>query len=170
MEVMAPPSAPAPRPPTQGGTASRAAADRRLLELVERELERAPDVTESSVGVTVLGRAVTLTGEVASHPEKRSAERAALSVPGVRAMAGKITVRPHLGRVSDVDVTREVAAALVAAVEVPDQDVLGTVTDHVVTLSGTVRSVPEREAAVLAVHDLPGVAGVHDHVVVQPVD
>lgn len=168
MEVMAPVSSPAPRPPVPSGPAPGAAADLRLLELVERELRRAPDVTESSLGVTVLGRAVTLTGEVASHPERRSAERAALSVPGVRAMAAEITVRPHLGRVSDSDVAREVAAALVAAVEVPDQDVLGAVTDQVVTLSGTVRSILEREAAVLAVQDLPGVAGVHDHVVVQP--
>src|SRR5215471_18400571 len=67
--------------------------DLQLRQDVLDELEFEPSVNAAHIGVTANHGVVTLTGFVTSHAEKTAAERAALRVKGVRAIAEEIQVR-----------------------------------------------------------------------------
>jgi osmotically-inducible protein OsmY len=66
--------------------------DRWLRSQVRRELELDPNVDHARVAVFAEGAAVTLTGRVASLPEKLAAVEAAERVPEVRAVADELEV------------------------------------------------------------------------------
>jgi osmotically-inducible protein OsmY len=142
-------------------------ADIRAAVIAELEWTRGVDPTH--VGVSVNRGAVTLSGEVDSYPEKRLAERAALRVRGVLAVAEEITVRlPGTGATNDTDIAREAREALDRAVDVPES-VHAVVHDHAVTLSGRVTWQFQRDAAERTVRYLRGVTAVHDAIALKPV-
>jgi osmotically-inducible protein OsmY len=141
-------------------------ADIRAAVIAELEWTRGVDSTH--VGVSVNRGAVTLAGEVDSYPEKRLAERAALRVRGVLAVAEEITVRlPGSGGTNDTDIAREAREALGRAIDVPDS-VHAVVHDHALTLSGRVVWQYQRDAAERAVRYLRGVTAVHDEITLEP--
>jgi osmotically-inducible protein OsmY len=119
--------------------------------------------------VAVNDGAVILSGEVDSNPEKIVAERAALRVRGVTAIAEELTVRGKWQGPGDVDIAREATEALVRAVNIPDGAVTATVHDHVITLSGHLPWQYQREAAGRAVRYLKGVTDIHNNIVIKPV-
>ena len=94
-------------------------ADTRIRDLVTRELEGDGAVDASAVGVAAHAHCVTLTGYVDTYLCKLAAERAAKRVPGVRAVANDIDVRPKVGR-TDADIARDVVHALELCSTVPD--------------------------------------------------
>jgi hypothetical protein len=108
--------------------------DRQLQDAVSDELEWTPSVDSSHIGVAADDAAITLTGEVASYPEKRAAEKAVLRVRGVLAMAGDLRARNRCP-VQDSDIAREAGEALSRAVDVPADSVQVSVHDHFITLS-----------------------------------
>lgn len=134
---------------------------------VTDELRWSPDVGDSDVGVAVADGAVTLSGEVGSHPEKTAAVRAAERVDGVRALADEITVRECWGPVHDTDTARQASQTLEWAVNVP-ASVHATVHDHEITLTGTVEWHYQRIAAELAVAQAEGVRSITNLVAVAP--
>ncbi|SDP38498.1 Osmotically-inducible protein OsmY, contains BON domain [Nakamurella panacisegetis] len=136
---------------------SRTDAD--LKSAVLQELEWTPSVDAVNIGVSVTDGAVTLSGEVDSYPDKEQAERAALRVRGVLAVADEIVVR-SLVPTNDTDVARHAAEAIEHAVDVPDHTVKVTVRHGVVTLTGAVAWQYQRDAARRAVAYLKGVRGV----------
>ncbi len=121
----------------------------------------------SAVVVTVSNGTVRLGGEVSTLAEKLAANRSAMRVRGVKAVANEITVR-HPGN-TDVDIAETASKMLAWAVDVPAESVKADVSDHVITLSGTVAWQYQRDAATRAVMNLRGVTGVTNQIVlVQP--
>jgi osmotically-inducible protein OsmY len=94
--------------------------DDELKSAVIDELERAPSVDATNIGVGVDDGAVTLSGGVGTYPERDQAARAAFRVRGVTAVAQEITVRSPLGPINDSDLAREAGNALSCADDVPD--------------------------------------------------
>ena len=78
------------------------ATDHELKDGVERELDWTSDVDGDRIGVAVNDGAITLSGQVASYPEKAAAVNAALRVRGVTAIADEIVVRHRFGPRTDV--------------------------------------------------------------------
>jgi len=149
-------------PPVQ----SRADVD--LRRTIAEELAWTLGVDATTVGVSVTDGAVTLSGEVASYPEKLRAEKAVQRVAGVHGVAQEMTVRSPYVDVNDTDIAREAGRALEHAVDIAAHSVQAMVSDHVVTLTGAVPWAYQREAAGRAVRHLKGVHDVLNRVTVTP--
>jgi osmotically-inducible protein OsmY len=148
-------------------TQTQSQADAQLKSAIVEELTWTPTVNSTHIGVSVDQGAVTLSGEVESFPERRLAEKAAMHVHGVTAIAEELTVRSDWGTANDTDIARDAGHALNSSVNVPST-VKAAVRDHRITLSGEVHWNYEREAAMQAVRYLKGVDGVVNSVVIRP--
>ncbi len=133
---------------------------------VLEELEWDPEVDATEVGVEVDDGVVTLTGWVDSYAKKLAAERAALRVAGVRAVANDISVKGLTTR-TDTDIAKAVADALEANSLVPRDRIDVTVKNGKVTLQGEVDWEYQRRAAVNTVRDVTGVRDVIDLITVK---
>jgi osmotically-inducible protein OsmY len=149
-------------------TATQHATDHDLKVGVQRELDWTSDVDGDRIGVAVNDGAVTLSGQVASYPEKAAAVSAALRVRGVTAIADEIVVRHRFGPRDDADVARAAAAAISSKVVIPTESVSATVHHHEITLTGTVAWQHQRTAAKNAVAAIPGVTAVHNRIELAP--
>lgn len=136
---------------------------------VERALEWEPSVDASDVGVSVEDRVVTLRGNVPSYADKGGAERVALRVYGVKAVANELNVRLLAGyERSDSDIAQAAVAALKWHTVVPTDCITVSVGDGWLTLRGTVEWQYQKNAAAGAVKALTGVKGVANEIVVRP--
>jgi osmotically-inducible protein OsmY len=143
--------------------------DRELQEHVQHALDWEPSIDAAAIGVSVDDGVVALRGDVKTHSEKAAAERVALRVFGVRAVANDLTVRIAAGQQhTDVDIAHAVASALRWNTRVPDEKVTVAVSNGWVTLRGEVPWEYQRIAAADAVRDLAGVRGVTNGIGVEP--
>jgi len=143
--------------------------DRELQQHVQNALDWEPSVDATEVGVTVDNGVVTLRGDVPSFAEKETAERVALRVYGVKAVANDINVRLVTGyERTDSEIAQAVANALKWNTSVPEERVTISVRDGQVILRGTVDWQYQKDAATRAVRDLTGVRGVTNHIAIQP--
>jgi osmotically-inducible protein OsmY len=112
---------------------------------------------------------VTLTGTVSSYAKRLAAQEAAHRVAGVLDVANDIQVKipGMLGR-TDTEIALAVRQALEWDAEIPDRSIESTVSDGMVTLEGSVDFWHQREDAEQAVHNLAGVRGVVNKLVVIP--
>ena len=143
--------------------------DRDIQHNVQSALDWDPSIDAADIGVTVDSGVVTLHGDIKTYTEKAAAERVALRVFGVRAVANDLNV--HLFR--DLDRTdSDIAAAALNALRwntsVPRSGITVTVAKGWITLKGEVDWHFQREAAERAVRDLIGVVGVTNSIVVKP--
>jgi osmotically-inducible protein OsmY len=109
---------------------------------------------------------VALTGQVKTYSEKVAAERSALSVRGMRAVANDLHVRLVEER-TDADLAADAAHALEFRATVP-LTVHATVDDAYITLMGSVPWPYQRMDAEKAVRHIRGVKGVINHIEVIP--
>ncbi len=136
-------------------------SDLELKKNVEAELSYEPSVNASEIGVAVRDGIVTLTGHVNSYWEKWNAERAALRLSGVRAVANELEVRlPTSSERTDEDIARAAVSALAWSIVVPKDRVKVKVSKGWVTLEGSVDWKFQSSAAESAVRKLVGVKGV----------
>lgn len=143
--------------------------DRELQQHVQSALDWDPSVATTDVGVTVDNGVVTLRGDVGSYREKQEAERVALHVFGVKAVANDLNVRlPGEYERTDSELAQACVSALKMSVAVPRDRISVAVSDGWVTLTGTVEWQFQKEAAARAVRDLAGVRIVSNNVVVKP--
>jgi osmotically-inducible protein OsmY len=140
--------------------------DQELQTSIKEELKYDPVVVANDVVVTVSNGTVRLSGEVTTLPEKLAANRSAMRVRGVRAVANELTVR-HPGN-TDVDLTEMANKFLTRAVDVPPESIKARVSGHVITLSGTVAWQYQRDAATRAVMNLPGATAVTNQITLTP--
>ena len=139
-----------------------------LKQHVENALDWDPSIDASDVGVSVDEGVVTLRGNVGSYFEKVSAERIALRVYGVKAVANDLSVRLVSGyQRTDTEIARAAIAALEWNTVVPADRVTVTVTDGWVTLNGTLDYYHQSATAERAVRDLAGVKGVSNAILLQ---
>jgi osmotically-inducible protein OsmY len=143
--------------------------DRQLQEHVQQALDWEPSVDAADVGVTVEKGVVTLRGEIKSFAEKAAAERVALEVYGVKAVANDLVVRlgVELKR-TDSEIAQAIVSALRWSASVPHDKITVAVTDGWVKLSGKVDWNYQRSAAARIVRDLTGVVGVSNEITVEP--
>ena len=135
---------------------------------VMEELEWEPKVNAAEIGVIAKDGVVTLSGKVDSFPAKWEAERAALRVSGVKAVANDIKVElPGDTKRDDTDIARAAANALEWDVALP-KDVKVSVEDGWVTLKGEVEWQYQKTAAENAVRRLTGVKGVTNVITLKP--
>jgi osmotically-inducible protein OsmY len=142
--------------------------DRDLQEQVQKALDWEPSVDAADIGVSVENGIVTLRGDVKTYWEKAAAERVALAVYGVKAVADDVNVRLGDGQKrTDTDVAQAAVSALRWNAVVPDERISVAVSDGWVTLKGKVDWEYQRVAAAHAVRDLTGVRGVTNSIGIE---
>ena len=143
--------------------------DKEIRDAVLRELEWEPQVQSTEIGVAVKDGVVTLTGYVDSYSKRYHAERAALRVQGVQAVANDLEVKlPFSSERTDEDIARAAVQALSSRITVPHDRVKVAVRDGWISLEGDVEWRYQREAAESAVRHLIGVKGVTNLITVKP--
>jgi osmotically-inducible protein OsmY len=142
--------------------------DEQLKSDVELELRWEPSVHADQIGVSVKDGVVELDGHVDSFYEKWAAERAAMRVSKVKAVASEIKVElPSSATRTDEDIARTAVNHLEWNYLVPNT-VKVQVTDGWVTLKGNAEWQYQKEEAERAVRPLKGVKGVFNEIAVTP--
>lgn len=141
--------------------------DVKLQKDVLAELDFDPSVHAEKIGVTVSDGVVTLSGEVNSYYEKTAAEKAALRVSGVKAVAEELKVQllPSFKR-TDADIAEAAVRAIQWDVSIPNT-VKVLVESGRVTLSGQVDWNFQKQAAYGSVSRLAGVKSVANRVTIK---
>jgi osmotically-inducible protein OsmY len=143
--------------------------DRDLKQHVQSALDWEPSLDATDIGVSVDEGVVTLRGNVASYAEKITAERVALRVYGVKAVANDLAVHLISGfERTDTQIAQAAVAALKWNTVVPQDRVTVTIANGWLTLSGTLDWQYQKDAALRTVRDLMGVKGVTNNITVQP--
>ena len=137
-----------------------------LHELVENELSWDPEITSKSIGVVADDGVVTLSGYVGSYAERIAAERAALRIQGVRAVANDLQVKLQTERI-DPEIARSIGAAFRNHLGIPNTIKAAVRSGHVI-LEGTVPWMYQKQAADYAVRHVPGVRSVLNLIGVKP--
>lgn len=142
--------------------------DRELQQQVEEALDWDPSVDASKVGVTADRGVVTLRGDVRTYAEKFAAERVALRVYGVKAVANDVEVRldNSLTR-NDSEIAQAAAQTLAWNSVVPKERVNISVSDGIVTLTGMVDWQYQKDAAARIMRSLKGVRGLSNNLTIQ---
>jgi osmotically-inducible protein OsmY len=116
------------------------------------------------VQVAVHNGHITLTGNVAWLYQKEAAERAMRHIRGVRSVKNHITVTPHAVA---GDVRHRIVKALHRNADVDARHITVTVSGSTATLTGTVGTWLQHEAAERAAASAPGITRVDNRIVVQ---
>jgi osmotically-inducible protein OsmY len=143
--------------------------NRELQHSVQSALEFEPSLDATEIGITVDNGAVTLRGEVTTYREKQVAERVALGVYGVQAVANDLqvrSVREHAR--TDSDIAQAALAALKFNSLVPRDRISVTVSEGNVVLKGNVDWHYQKENAARAVGHVAGVISVTNSIAVKP--
>jgi osmotically-inducible protein OsmY len=141
--------------------------DLQLREDVEEELLWEPSVSATEIGVIVDKGIVTLTGSVDTFPKKWEAQKAALRVSGVKAVANEIEVKlTTSSRRADEEIARAASNALEWNIVLPN-DLQAVVEDGWVTLKGKVNWRFEKRSAEDTVRGLTGVKGITNNITVK---
>jgi osmotically-inducible protein OsmY len=149
--------------------ATEVRTDEQIQGDVLAELKWEPRVSPNEIGVVVKNGVVTLTGWVDSYTKRWAAEKAALRVRGVKAVANDIEVRlPGFGERTDADIAAAAIRALQWDSLVPEDKVTVTVSKGWVTLKGEVEWQYQKEDAERVVRRLTGVKGVINSITVKP--
>lgn len=144
-------------------------ADKELQENVIHELDWDPRIDSSNIQVAAHTGAVTLKGHVQTYAELIAAQRAAMRIYGVRAVANELIVRlPSDQTRDDSDIAQATANQMAWNVNIPEGAIKALVSDGWVTLEGQVQRIYQSEAAERIVRGLIGVKGVTNRVIVQP--
>jgi osmotically-inducible protein OsmY len=143
--------------------------DKDLKQHVENALDWEPSVDAKDIGVSADQGVVTLRGTVRSYSEKLVAERVALRVYGVKAVANDLTVHVVSAyQRTDTEIAQAAVSALKWNSVVPGERVTVTVKDGWIAVAGTLDWQYQKDAAVRAVRDLTGVKGVTNDIRVKP--
>ena len=134
------------------------------------ELQWDPQVDEAHIGVAVEGGAVTLTGSVKTYAARRAAERAALRVGGVKAVAEDLKVELQPDHVQDdSEIAKRIAHLLSWDSGIPHEHIQAEVRNGFVTLTGEVPWRFQRDVVEERVTRLRGVRSIANNIrVAQP--
>jgi osmotically-inducible protein OsmY len=129
-------------------------------------LQNRPDLGDM-VQVAVHRGHLTLTGQVEWLLQKEAAERAVKHVRGLLGIFNHLTVK---ARSAQRDVRRRIVAAMHHDADLDARRITVDVHDSTVTLTGTVSTWLQRDAAELAAGHAPGIARVENRIAVVPAE
>lgn len=135
---------------------------------VQEELEWEPRVDHADIGVSVTDGVVALNGFVKSYAEKIAAERAAMRVAGVKAVADEIKVRfASDSKLADHEIAKRILDLFKYNVLVPEEGIQVTVEKGWVKLSGEVEWRYQCDEAARVAGTISGVTGVANLITVR---
>jgi osmotically-inducible protein OsmY len=142
--------------------------DKDLKHSIESALDFEPSLDATDIGVSVDEGVVTLRGNVGTYAEKNTAERVALRVFGVKAVANDLAVHlPFSLKRTDTEIAQAALTALRWNTMIPPDRITLTVEDGWITLNGTLDWQYQRDVVTRAVRDLIGVKGVTSHITLK---
>ena len=142
--------------------------DRALQETVLAELGWEPSIDAGHIGVTAENGIVTLSGHVENFLQKRTAEKAAARLRGVRAVVEALRVSLPLPLdYGDEEIAKAALNRLDWEADVPDDSVRVTVENGWVTLSGRVEWRFQSDAAERILRGMSGVVGLQNDVAIK---
>jgi osmotically-inducible protein OsmY len=142
-------------------------SDSRIAEAVANTLAWDSALPLNAVKATVADGWVTLNGEVEWQFQRAIAQTDAERMSGVKGVTNLITLKPRPG-VNPITVKTRIQDAFKRSAEVDSSHVHVEARDGEVILTGTVRSLSEREEAERAAWSAPGVLKVDDRLAVSP--
>jgi len=149
---------------TQGAVPS----DSAIQQMVEDELSTVPGLSATQIGVGVVGRVATLSGEVSTLEQLSAATAAALGVTGVQAVANDIRLRSLHHTPTDADLAEAIVERLAWHVSVPDGAISVVVHEGNVILMGEVHWDFQRRAAERSIRRMHGVRWIDNRVTLTP--
>jgi osmotically-inducible protein OsmY len=145
----------------------KATADFDLGRDVFRQIKTRPELSRDELSVKVEGAVITLEGSVTTSDEKRAAERAALEVYGVMAVASDIVIKPATER-TDTEIAKEIIRKFRSHILIPVEEVKVIVTKGLVRLEGMVPCQFEKMLAEAATKSVRGIKGIRNEIEVKP--
>jgi len=143
--------------------------DKDMRQEVLDALDWEASITSGDIGVGVSSGVVTLTGYVPTFAQKRTAERTALRVSGVKGIANDLVVKlPKKKERTDTDIAKAAVRAIRWHTELPQDTISVKVRDGWVTLEGTVDWNYQRKRAADVVRPLTGLRGLTNTLTVAP--
>lgn len=150
-----------------GPSPSYLRTDTELAAAVANALKWHTAVTEDKIKIMVEKGVVTLTGEVDWNFQRQAAVDAVKNLAGVTRVSNFIVVKPG---VTARDVRQKIEAALQRNATLDADKIVVELLGNKVLLSGTVRSLAEKDDAEMAAWAAPGVSSVENRLgVVEPV-
>jgi osmotically-inducible protein OsmY len=162
--------------------AHEARTDDAIQDRIEHRFATNPSVKKYDVSVKVSGGVATLSGTVATEPQKAEAERLA-KVPGVTKVNNEVKIDKDSDRtlaertksglsktgeaINDTWITAKVKWFFVGEDSLKGSDINVDTNNHVVTLKGTVRSAAGRARAVQLAKETDGVTKVDDQLTIK---
>lgn len=142
--------------------------DSELQRDVLDELAWEPSIDHADIGVSVIDGVVALNGYVKSYAEKTAAERAAMRVEGVRAIADQIKVRyPSDRKTADHEIAKRILDIFAYDVLIPEDRIKVAVERGWVSLTGEVEWRYQSEEAARAAGKVSGVTGVSNNIAIS---
>jgi osmotically-inducible protein OsmY len=142
-------------------------SDSQIAEAVANSIAWDSAVPLGAIKATVADGWVTLSGEVEWQYQRSAAQIDAERLAGVKGVTNLITLTPRI-RVNPVTVKTKIEDAFKRSAEVDSARVKVQTRDGEVILTGTVRSLSERDEAERAAWSAPGVNRVDDRITVSP--
>jgi osmotically-inducible protein OsmY len=137
-------------------------SDPAIAHAAANALEWDSSIPPELVKATVREGWVTLTGTVPRQFQKAAAEHAVQHVYGVKGVANSITVKPAAAE----NIREHIEEAFRHDAQIDADRIAVATCDGTVTLTGSVRSLAERDAVEDATWAVPGVTRVDDRIVV----
>ncbi|MDC8753981.1 BON domain-containing protein [Erythrobacter sp. sf7] len=142
--------------------------DSELQRDVLDELAWEPSIDHADIGVSVIDGVVALNGYVKSYAEKTAAERAAMRVEGVRAIADQIKVRyPSDRKTADHEIAKRILDIFAYDVLIPEDRIKVAVERGWVSLTGEVEWRYQSDEAARAAGKVSGVTGVSNNIAIS---
>ena len=143
--------------------------DKQLQQAVMDELDWEPSVDASHIGVTASNGVITLSGHVPTYWAKRTTEKAAQRVRGVKAIVEEIEVQlRNEDRWADKPIAERALQRLASDAAVPKDRITLKVEDGWVALNGEVEWQYQKMAAEHDVHNVAGVRGLTNEILIKP--
>lgn len=138
--------------------------DAEVAEAVVNALKWHTMIPDQKIAVSVENGSVKLEGEVDWDYQRRQALKAVEDLIGVRSVTNLIKVKD---RVASTDIQKAITSAFQRSASIDADKIKAEVLGSRVTLSGTVRSLPEKEDAENAAWFASGVTSVENKLVVE---